>query len=87
MRLGDILSPEQQRQYNVAIDRSLASAQNSLGSVAKRPLSKDQQAVVGQVQQFIQQAQQTRKSDLGAAKSLAERADVLARDLARSVRR
>jgi hypothetical protein len=85
-RLGDILTPQQERQYNTAIDQSLARAQNSLGSVANRQLTKEQQGVVAQIQGFIQQAQSTRKSNLPAARSLAERADVLARDLAGSLR-
>jgi len=41
---------------------------------------------VAQVQSFIEQAQNTRRNNLTAAKSLAERADVLARELARTVR-
>jgi hypothetical protein len=85
-RLGDILTPQQERQYNTAIDQSLARAQSSLGSVANRQLTKEQQGVVAQIQGFIQQAQSTRKSNLPAARSLAERAEVLARDLAGSLR-
>ena len=85
-RLGDILTLDQQRQYNAAIDQSLARAQRSLESIANRQLTKEQHAVVSQVQGFIQQAQTTRKSNLTAARSLAERAEVLARDLAGSLR-
>jgi hypothetical protein len=85
-RLGDILTPQQERQYNTAIDQSLARAQSSLGSIGNRQLTKEQQGVVTQIQGFIQQAQATRKSNLPAARSLAERADVLARDLAGSLK-
>jgi hypothetical protein len=85
-RLGDILTTEQERQYNSAIDQSLARTQTSLGSITNRKLTKEQQAVVAQIQSFVQQAQTTRKSNLPAARSLAERADVLARDLAGSLR-
>jgi hypothetical protein len=85
-RLGDILTPEQARQYNSAIDQSLARTQSSLGVIAQHRLTKEQQGVVAQIQSFIQQAQTTRKSNLPAAQSLAERADVLARDLAGSLR-
>jgi hypothetical protein len=84
-RLGDILTTEQERQYNSAIDQSLARTQSSLGAIANRKLTKEQQAVVAQIQSFVQQAQTTRKSNLPAARSLAERADVLARDLAGSL--
>jgi len=85
-RLGDILTPDQQREYNAAIDQSLSRAQNSLGSIGNRQLTKEQQGLLDQIRNFIQQAQETRKSDLQGAKSLAERADVLAGDLATSFR-
>jgi len=85
-RLGDILTPEQQRQLNSAIDQSLSRAQSSIGSIANRQLNNEQQATIKQVQNFMQQAQETRKADLAAAKSLAERAEVLANDLVASLR-
>jgi len=76
----------QQRQLNAVIDRNLARAQASLNAIGARQLPGDQKAVVDQVRNFIQQAQELRKSDLAAAKSLAERAEVLARDLAARLR-
>jgi type IV secretory pathway VirB10-like protein len=86
LRLGEMLTPEQERQYNAAMDRCLQRAQANISTVLKRQLSKEQQGVVAQVQSFMDQAQSTRKTNLTAAKSLAERADVLARELARTVR-
>ena len=47
-------------------------------------MNKDQQADVEQIRNFIKQAETTRSSDPAGAKSLAERAEVLARDLAAS---
>jgi hypothetical protein len=85
-RLGDILTPEQERQYNSAIDQSLTRAQTSLGAIGNRQLNKEQKTLVAQIEGFIQQAQTRRKSSLSAARSLAERAEVLARDLAGSMR-
>lgn len=85
-RLGDILTADEQRQYSAAIDKSLSHAQTSLSSISARHLSKDQQAQAEQVRNFLQQAQATRGSDPAGAKSLAERAEVLARDLAASFR-
>lgn len=85
-KLGDILSPDEQRQYNASIDQSLSHAQASLSAIAGRQLDKDQQTQAEQIRNFIQQAQTTRSSDLGGAKSLAERAEILARDLAASFR-
>ena len=86
LRLGDMLTPEQERQYNAAMDLSLQRAQANIALVSKRRLSKEQQGVVVQVQSFIEHAQNARKTNLTAAKSLAERADVLARELARTVK-
>jgi hypothetical protein len=57
-----------------------------LNSIAGRQLNKDQQAEVEQIRNFMQQAQGSRGSDPGGAKSLAERAEVLARDLAATFR-
>ena len=71
---------------NAAIDQSLARAQASLNSLGSRRLNKDQQADVEQIRKFMQQANATRTSDAAGAKSLAQRAEVLARDLAASFR-
>jgi hypothetical protein len=84
LQLGDIVTPDQQRQYNAAIDQSLARAQASLATVGNRTLTKDQQALVEQIRKIMQQAQASRNSDLPGAKSLAARAEVLAKDLAGS---
>ena len=85
-KLGDILKPDEQRQYSSAIDQSLSHAQASLSSIAGRQLKKDQQAQMDQIRNFMQQAQATRGSDPAGAKSLAARAAVLARDLAATFR-
>jgi hypothetical protein len=85
-RLGDILTPEQQHQYNAAIDVSLAHAQASIDFIATRQLSTEQQATVAEILNFMQQAQEKRKNELGAAKSLAERAEVLSHDLVATLR-
>jgi hypothetical protein len=69
---------------NAAIDQSLSRAQASMTSIANRELTKDQQAMADQIRNLLQQSQTIRKSDLPGAKSLAERAEVLAKDLAAS---
>jgi hypothetical protein len=84
--LGEVVSADQQRQYNAAIDQSLARAQTSLAAIANRQLTKDQQGLVAQIRNLMQQAQASRSSDLPGAKSLAGRAEVLAKDLAESFR-
>jgi hypothetical protein len=83
-KLGDVLTADEQRQYSAAIDQSLSRAQASLHSIGGRQLNKDQQAEMEEIRNFVQQAQSTRSSDPAGAKSLAERAEVLARDLAAS---
>jgi hypothetical protein len=85
-KLGDVLTPDERKQYGASIDQSLSRAQTSLNSIAGRQLNKDQQAEVEQIRNFMQQAQGSRGSDPGGAKSLAERAEVLARDLAATFR-
>jgi hypothetical protein len=83
-QLVDLVPPDQQRRLNAAIDQSLSHAQASLGGIANRELNKDQQALVEQIRKLMQQARASRGSDLPGAKSLAERAEVLAKDLAGS---
>jgi hypothetical protein len=83
-QLGDVVTYEAQRQYNAAIDQSLTRAQASLDGIGNRPLNKDQQGLVEQVRKLIGQARAARTSDLPGAKSLAQRAEVLAKDLAAS---
>jgi hypothetical protein len=85
--LGDILTPEQQQKHIAAIDLSLAHAQASLGYISTRQLTKEQEATVAEIRNFMQQAQEKRKDDLAAAKSLAERAEVLSHDLVTSLRK
>ena len=85
-KLGDILTPDARKQYGASIDQSLSHAQASLNSIAGRQLNKDQQAQVDQIRNFMEQARTSRDSDAAGAKSLAERAEVLARDLAATFR-
>jgi hypothetical protein len=79
-----VLTPEQQRQYNADIDQSIARAEGNLRSIANRQLSGEQKASMEEARNFVRQAQAARTSDLPAAKRLAERADVLAANLANS---
>jgi hypothetical protein len=83
-KLGDVLTTDEQRQYSAAIDQSLSHAQTSLSSIGGQQLNKEQQAELEQIQGFMQRARATRESDPAGAKSLSQRAEVLARDLAAS---
>jgi outer membrane biosynthesis protein TonB len=84
-QLGPVLTAAQQRQYNSAIDESLERAQTSLRSIGNRALTKQQQATLEETQNFIRQAQATRGKDLAGARRLAERAEVLAKNLEKSL--
>ena len=83
--LGIVLTPDQQRQYNSEIDQSLQRADASLRSIANHQLTKEQQESLDEARNFIRQTQATRASDLPGARRLAERAEVLARNLAASL--
>ena len=85
-RLGQALTPEELRSQNAEIDRRLRHAREALASVGGRPLSNEQQSTVAHIRDFIAQCEEMRKADVAAARSLAERADVLASDLSSSVR-
>jgi len=84
--LGQILSAEQRRAYNEMIDRSIGAARKNLSGLAGRDLGPAQTAAMSRIRGFIQQAEVTRESDLALAKNLADRALLLAEDLARSFR-
>jgi hypothetical protein len=81
-----MLTPEQQRQFNADIDQSLERSQASLRAVGNRQLTQQQRADVDEIRNFIRQAGATRQADLPAAKRLAERAEVLARNLEKNLR-
>ena len=81
-----MLTADQEREYNVAIDQSLQHAETSLKSIGSRRLNSQQRASLDEARNFIRQAQATRGSDLPGARRLAERAEVLAGNLASSLR-
>lgn len=83
-QLGQLLTPEQQREYQQKIDESLKRARASL--LAARPrLTASYRETFRRVETFIRQAEQLRRSDPVQAFSFAERADLLAQDLLRSL--
>lgn len=83
--LRPLLTPEQEQELNRRIDQSVNAAEKVIGKLSGRALSPPQQAVLERVSAFLDQARQARKQgDLAPARSLAERAETLAADLARS---
>jgi len=85
-RLGQTLTPEEQRANNALIDQHLRHAIRALESLGDRPLTDEQKATVAQIHGFIAQARQMRSTDVVRARSLAERADTLTQDLVARVR-
>lgn len=85
-QLAPLLTQQQQQAYNAAVDAAIGRAQANLGRLGNRRLTEEQLATRDRVRAFIQQATEARATDLKVAKSLAERADLLADDLARSLR-
>jgi hypothetical protein len=81
-RLGQILSPEQTREYNRVLEESLDRVRKVLAVLMKKNLSPDQAQILNRIQIFQKQAEDARvERDLVKAVNLARRADVLAKDL------
>jgi hypothetical protein len=85
-QLGQMLSPDQRRQYTQAIDQAMRRTQDYLDIVTANSarLNDEQQTTVRRIRAFVQQAKEARNQDLTIAKSLADRAMTLAEDLARN---
>jgi hypothetical protein len=84
-QLGQILTPEQQQNYNAAIEKNLDRARRTVAALARRRLSGNQAVYLERINSFILESAEARKTDLVRAANLAERAAVLSDDLARSV--
>lgn len=84
-QLTQILTAQQKQAYNRAIDQSIGRARQALATVTGRSLTADQRMTADRVRIFVAQAEEARKQDLVRAKGLADRADLLAQDLLKSV--
>lgn len=80
-RLGQLFTPDQEREYNRTLDESLERVKRALAVVSAKPLSPEQSEIANKIRTFQKQAEQAREQDLLTAVTLAKRADVLARDL------
>jgi hypothetical protein len=85
-QLGQMLSPDQRRQYTQAIDQAVRRTQDYLDIVSANSarLNEEQQTTVRRIRAFLQQAKDSRGQDLTIARNLADRALALAEDLARN---
>lgn len=87
LELRPLLSPAQAKELERQINERLARARSAVRSLEGRALSREQTGLLNQIRTFIEQAEQARRNDLPRARNLAERAEVLALDLARQVSR
>lgn len=85
-QLGQILSAQEQQHYTRLTDEALGRARGLVRKLGARRVTAEQQAAYDRILIFIRQAEELRRRDLVQAASLAERAAVLAADLAASVR-
>jgi hypothetical protein len=85
-QLGEVISPQRKRRLDADVDRAIHNAQTSLQSLTGKNLSAQQQVAAAQAASFLRQAAEARPQDLASARSLAQRAEVIARDLAKTVK-
>ena len=80
-KLGQIFTPEEQRQYSQALADSFARVDSALARLEGKRLTEEQVETADRIRTFRKQAEQAREQDLVTAVSLARRADLLAKDL------
>jgi hypothetical protein len=85
-QLVPMLSPAQRQELERSVNDRVSRTQSILASIAGKRLSNEQEDMVGQIRTFLRQTEEARGTDLLRANNLAERAVVLAEDLARRLR-
>ncbi len=86
-QLGRLLTADQRREYNRMISQNVLAAQASLDLLQKRPLREAQRSAIERVRSFLVQVDEARRSDLELARSLSDRARLLAEDMVRNMPR
>jgi hypothetical protein len=81
-QLAPLISDEERRAYDTAIDAILARTTQNLMRARGRTLSAAEKDSLVRAEAFLEQARETRKVDPAAARSLAERAELLSRHAA-----
>jgi type IV secretory pathway VirB10-like protein len=80
-QLAPMLSEEQKRIYATAITELVVKAERNLSAAEARNPNQQQREMIQQAKTFLAQAQDIRTRDLAAAKSLADRAEILSREV------
>jgi hypothetical protein len=81
-----MLTTAQRQELERSINERIGRTRGILGSIGRRSLSGELSDLAGQIRTFLNQAEQARGTDLIRANNLAERAEVLAQDLAKRLR-
>jgi hypothetical protein len=76
-----MLSQAETREYQKRLDGALERAKGAVLIIQGKTLSGEQRETVGRIRSFVAQAEQVREQDLIGAVNLAERADLLSKDL------
>src|SRR5687768_4677693 len=84
-QLGEVMSDRQRKEYTKATEESLGRTKRLIAAIERRPLDPRAAELFLQVQGFVRQAAAARADDLVLARNLANRAEVLAKDLLRSL--
>lgn len=80
-KFGQILTPDQVKDFTKRLDAASDRVRNALVIIQGKNLNDEQKETMGRIRAFLTQAEQARGQDLQSAVSLAERADLLSRDL------
>jgi hypothetical protein len=81
-QLAPMLTQDQQRAFATSINSLIGRTQQNIARARTRNLNTEEKDTIARAEAFVEQAQQVRKQDPAAAKSLAERAELLSRDVA-----
>jgi hypothetical protein len=80
-KLGQIFTPEESKDYARRLETSLDRVKNALVIIEGKSVNRQDKETIDRIKSFVAQAEQARNQDLVSAVSLAERADLLSRDL------
>lgn len=83
---GQILSPQQQTELRNSYQQNAQFARQVLGQVKGRALSREQAETANRIRSFLSQADEAQAKDPATASQLAQRAQILARDLQSALR-
>lgn len=86
VQLTPLLSDSEKQTYSAAVADLLGKAEKNLASAAARNPNEAQRQLMVQAKRFIAQCGEVKGKDWAAAKSLAERAEIISREVLAQVR-